>query len=124
MQPSCVPSTVKVTAFDAPYCVVTTTGPVQLLVGAGREIDELPHEVVGSTTPFSVTLPGDARKFCPLMVICEPGDAVAGDRLVITGAGTFTVTVAEADLLASAWLAAVIVTLCSFVILVGAVYKP
>jgi hypothetical protein len=93
---------VKVTAFDVPYCVVTTTGPVQLFVGTSREIEVLLHEVVGSDTPFSVTLPGAVRKFWPAIVICVLGSAVAGVMLVITGAGTLTVTTADADLVESA----------------------
>jgi hypothetical protein len=44
--------------------------------------------------------------------------------LVIEGKGTATVTVAEADLVASAWLVAVTVTDCGLVIVDGAVYKP
>jgi hypothetical protein len=54
---------VKVTAFDVPYRVVTVTGPVQLLVGTCSEIEVLVHEVVGTVTPFSVTVPGELRKF-------------------------------------------------------------
>jgi hypothetical protein len=60
------------------------------------------HDVVGSDTPFNITLPGAVRKFWPAIVICVLGRAVPGVILKITGAGTFTVTVAEADLVESA----------------------
>lgn len=52
-----------------------------------------------------------------------PNVTVAGETLTVTGGG-FNVTVAEADLLLSAALVAVIVTACCVAILDGAVYKP
>ena len=114
---------VRVTVLDVPYWVVTATGPVQLLVGTCKEIDVLLHEFVGTDTPFSVTVPVELRKFCPVIVICDPG--AAGEViLVMLGNGTATVTVAEADLVVSAWLAAVIITLSCLVMLAGAVYRP
>jgi hypothetical protein len=61
---------VSVTALDVPYCVVTTTDPVQLLVGTFSEIDVFVQEIVGTDTPFSATVPGELRKFWPAMVIC------------------------------------------------------
>jgi hypothetical protein len=44
--------------------------------------------------------------------------------LVMVGSGIFSVTTAEADFVVSATLVAVTVTLCCFVMLVGAVYRP
>ena len=114
---------VSVTALDVPYCVVTVTSPVQLFVGASKEMEVLPHEVVGKDTPFSFTVPGDERKFWPVIVTVAPS-AAGVVMLVITGSGMLTVTVADADFVESVWLVAFTVTVCWDEMLAGAVYKP
>jgi hypothetical protein len=124
MHPTCVPETVNVTAFEVPHCVVTVTDPVQLFVGTVIVIAVLLHEVVGTVTPFSETDPDVVRKFCPMIVTCALGEAGDGATLVIVGSGMLTVTVAAADFVVSAWLVAVTLTVCCFMMLAGAVYRP
>ncbi len=101
MHPTCVPVIVSVTVFEVPYCVVTATDPVQLLVGACRLMEVFVQPVVGTVTPFNVTVPAVLRKFCPVMVTGPPG-ATGVVMFVIVGRGTLIVTEAEADLVVSA----------------------
>jgi hypothetical protein len=81
--------------------VVTATDPVQLLVGAVRVIDVLVHEVVGTVTPFRITVPVELRKFWPEIVTAAPG-ATGEVMPVIEGRGTLIVSIAEADFVVSA----------------------
>jgi hypothetical protein len=61
------PCTVSVSEFDAPTDVVTTTGPVFAELGTVARIRKLLQNVVVSLVPFSVAVPGAARKFSPTM---------------------------------------------------------
>src|SRR5258708_24723397 len=67
--------------------------------------------------------------FAALITVAANCFVCPASRLAVTGAtltetGGIRVRIADADLVGSAWLVAVIVTFCCALMLAGAVYKP
>jgi hypothetical protein len=76
--------TVKVTEFDAPTEVVTTTGPVVALGGTVAIIRKFVHSNVASFVPFNVAVPLEP-KFSPMIPMSQFGFTVEGATAKMVG---------------------------------------
>src|SRR5208283_4129095 len=118
--------TVKLAPLLATPPTVTTAFPVVAPAGTGATMLVALQLVGVAAVPLNVTVlvPCEAPKFAPVIVTLAPTNPDVGFKLVILGAGTVTVTLAEAVFVGSATETADTLNVAGVGTEAGAVYNP